>query len=72
MDPWQPHRILGQRLRNWRKRSYLNQAQVATLLHVSRVTVSHIEAGIRRLSFVEAIILHRKAGMPLEALLTDE
>jgi putative transcriptional regulator len=67
------HERLTNRLREERARRNLTQADLATLVEVSRKTINTVENGVFIPSTVLALRLARALGMSVEALfqLTD-
>lgn len=59
---------IGMRLRQWRLSRSLSQLAIAQPLGLHREAISEVEAGKRRLTFLEAFEIHDKLGMPWTAL----
>ena len=63
-------RIVGNRLRTWRRRRRLTQQTIADTLSLHREAIAELEAGRRKLTFVEANMLRVRHGLPFRTLCT--
>lgn len=63
-----PHAVIGANVRRWRQRNRLTQADLAQTLRLTREAISEIERGHRKLTFLEADLLHRIHGLPTHDL----
>jgi len=71
-DESNPDDLLSKRIRSIRERHGYSQERLAELLNVSRVTVSQMEAGRRKLSAVDLKKLSEIFQMPADYLLNPE
>lgn len=66
----QANHVLGQRIAAWRCRACLSQREVAAHLFLHREAIAALEAGNRKLSFIEAVMLRDHLGLTLHELST--
>lgn len=64
------NRIIGIRMRKWRRRCRLTQQRLADTLSLHREAIAELEAGRRKLTFVEADLLRLRHGLPFRTLCT--
>lgn len=63
------HVNIGKNLAAWRRRHYFTQRKLADALHLFREAVAEIEAGRRKLTFIEALVLHTRFHLEFEDLI---
>ena len=59
---------IGNRLKQWRAKKELTQADLATLAEVSRKTINTVENGVFVPSVFLALVLARQLGTTVESL----
>lgn len=62
---------VGARIRLWRGKRGMEQAELAQLLHMSTADIRMIEAGRRHLAMAEIDATTRALRLPIWALVTD-
>lgn len=66
------YKMMGERLRDYRKKLNYTQEQVAELLDMSLTYYGKVERGINGLSIEKLLLAHEKMGVDISYLLTGE
>lgn len=63
---------IGLHLARWRRRSKYTQQILAGVLNLYRESITEVEAGRRKLTFLEAVTLRDRLGITLHELSTGQ
>ena len=63
------NKVIGTRIELYRKEKKISQAELARLIEVSRITITHIEAGTVMISIYKIFRLTRALEIPYQKLL---